>query len=109
MLNRLIIPALIMKRRDFIKRVAQTTAVVSTSVLSAQRVLGANERVDIGVIALPRGSVSLERFQIFNEVGLLGLSESKSERGVVVVYHVEQRCETAVMKESAFGVREQAL
>jgi predicted dehydrogenase len=37
-----------MKRRDFIKRVAQTSAVVSA--LSAQRVLGANERVRIGVI-----------------------------------------------------------
>jgi predicted dehydrogenase len=36
------------QRRDFIKRVAQTGAVVST--LSAQRVLGANERVGIGVI-----------------------------------------------------------
>src|ERR1043165_3505586 len=37
-----------MKRRDFIKRVAQTTAAVSA--ISAQRVLGANERVGIGVI-----------------------------------------------------------
>jgi predicted dehydrogenase len=39
-----------MKRRDFIKRVAQATAVASTSALSAQRVLGANERVNIGAI-----------------------------------------------------------
>ena len=37
-----------MKRRDFIKRVAQGSAVVSS--LSAQRVLGANERIGIGVI-----------------------------------------------------------
>src|SRR5881397_4027 len=37
-----------MKRRDFIKRLAQTGAVVSA--LSAQRVLGANERVGIGII-----------------------------------------------------------
>jgi predicted dehydrogenase len=37
-----------MKRREFIKRVAQTTAAVSA--ISAQRVLGANERVGIGVI-----------------------------------------------------------
>ena len=37
-----------MKRREFIKRVAQTTAAVSA--FSAQRVLGANERVGIGVI-----------------------------------------------------------
>ena len=39
-----------MKRREFIKRVAQTTAVVSTSALSAARAAGANERVGIGVI-----------------------------------------------------------
>jgi predicted dehydrogenase len=37
-----------MKRRDFIKRVAQTSAAVSA--LSAQRVFGANERIGIGVI-----------------------------------------------------------
>ena len=37
-----------MKRRDFIKRVAQGSAVVSA--LSAQRVLGANERIGIGII-----------------------------------------------------------
>src|SRR3954467_10680428 len=37
-----------MKRREFIKRVAQSTAAVSA--LSAQRVLGANERIGIGVI-----------------------------------------------------------
>ena len=39
-----------MKRREFIKRVAQTTAVVSTTALSTSRVLGANERLGIGVI-----------------------------------------------------------
>lgn len=37
-----------MKRRDFLSRVARTGAVVSA--LSAQRVLGANERIGIGVI-----------------------------------------------------------
>ena len=37
-----------MKRRDFIKRVAQGSAAVSA--LSAQRVLGANGRIGIGVI-----------------------------------------------------------
>ena len=37
-----------MKRRDFIKRVAQGSAVVSA--ISAQRVLGANERIGIGII-----------------------------------------------------------
>src|SRR5215212_2250724 len=39
-----------MKRREFIKRVAQSTALISTTALSTQRVLGANERVGIGVI-----------------------------------------------------------
>jgi len=37
-----------MKRRDFIKRVAQGSAAVSA--ISAQRVLGANERIGIGII-----------------------------------------------------------
>jgi predicted dehydrogenase len=39
-----------MKRRQFIKRMAQTAAVVSTSALSAQRVFGANERVRVGLV-----------------------------------------------------------
>jgi len=39
-----------MKRRLFIKRVAQTTAVVAVSAAAAQRVLGANERVRVGLI-----------------------------------------------------------
>ena len=40
-----------MKRRQFIKRVAQATAALSaTSAVSAQRVLGANERVRVGLI-----------------------------------------------------------
>lgn len=40
-----------MKRRQFIKRVAQTAAVVSASTaFSAQRVLGANERVNVALI-----------------------------------------------------------
>lgn len=39
-----------MKRRQFIKRMVQTTALVSTSALSARRVLGANERVNVALI-----------------------------------------------------------
>jgi predicted dehydrogenase len=39
-----------MKRRQFIKRMAQATAVVSASALSARRVLGANEQVRVGLI-----------------------------------------------------------
>jgi len=39
-----------MKRRLFIKRLAQTTAVVAVSAASAQRVPGANERVRVGLI-----------------------------------------------------------
>src|SRR5438094_2799550 len=40
-----------MKRRQFIKRVAQTAAALSaTSTVSAQRVFGANERVRVGLI-----------------------------------------------------------
>ena len=39
-----------MKRREFINRIARTTAVVSTGALSSQRVLGANDRVRVGLI-----------------------------------------------------------
>jgi len=39
-----------MRRRLFIKRMAQTTAVVSVSAASTQRVSGANERVRMGLI-----------------------------------------------------------
>jgi len=39
-----------MKRRQFIKRVVQTGAVVSAAALSAEHVLGANERVRVGLI-----------------------------------------------------------
>jgi predicted dehydrogenase len=39
-----------MKRREFIKRTLQQTAVISTTALSAKRVLGANDRVVIGLI-----------------------------------------------------------
>jgi predicted dehydrogenase len=39
-----------MQRRQFLKRVVQTTALASLSAASAQRVLGANERINIGLI-----------------------------------------------------------
>ncbi len=39
-----------MKRRDFLTRAAQTAAVVSTTALGADRVLGANGRVNLGLI-----------------------------------------------------------
>ncbi|PYK62369.1 MAG: hypothetical protein DME21_06630 [Verrucomicrobia bacterium] len=39
-----------MKRRQFIKRVVQTGAVVSATAFSAKHVLGANERVRVGLV-----------------------------------------------------------
>jgi predicted dehydrogenase len=39
-----------MKRREFIKQTIQRTAVISTTALSAKRILGANDRVIIGLI-----------------------------------------------------------
>ncbi len=39
-----------MKRREFIKQTLQETVVVSTTALSAKRILGANDRVIIGLI-----------------------------------------------------------
>lgn len=53
-----------MKRREFIKRVARSTAAVSA--LSAQRVLGANERVGIGVIGF--GLMGRVHTRNFNEL-----------------------------------------
>src|SRR3989449_11477019 len=39
-----------MKRRQFIKRVFGTAAIASTGAFSAGRILGSNDRVNIGVI-----------------------------------------------------------
>jgi predicted dehydrogenase len=39
-----------MKRREFIKQTIQQTAVISTTAISAKRILGANDRVVIGLI-----------------------------------------------------------
>src|SRR5262245_8454336 len=39
-----------MKRREFIKQTIQQTAIISTTAISAKRILGANDRVIIGLI-----------------------------------------------------------
>src|SRR5205085_9109389 len=50
----------------------------------------------------------LKRLQIFDEVRLFPIGQSKRKERVVVVDHVEQRREATIMKEPAFRVREQA-
>src|SRR5688572_17458911 len=68
-----------MKRRDFIKRVAQGSAVVST--LSAQRVLGANERVGIGVIGFGLiGRLHARNFHALPDSRVVAVAETYAPR-----------------------------
>jgi len=70
-----------MKRRDFIKRVAQATAVVSTSALSAQRVLGANERVNIGAIGFGLvGRIHTRNFQALPDARVVAVADPYQPR-----------------------------
>ena len=39
-----------MERREFIKQIAGTGAIASATALSANRILGANERINVGLI-----------------------------------------------------------
>src|SRR2546422_5900373 len=70
-----------MKRREFLKRVAQTTAAVSTSALSAQRVLGANERVGIGVIGFGlMGRIHTRNFHSLEESRVVAVADTYQPR-----------------------------
>ena len=70
-----------MQRREFLKRVAQTTAVVSTSALSTQRVLGANERVGIGVIGFGLiGRIHTRSFLGLPEAQVVAMAETHQPR-----------------------------
>src|SRR5262245_57237225 len=50
-----------MERRQFIKQVVQTAAVASVSALSAQRVFGANERVNVALIGCGTRGMTVAR------------------------------------------------
>jgi len=68
-----------MKRREFIKRVAQTTAAVSA--ISAQRVLGANERVGIGVIGFGLvGRIHTRNFHGLTDSQVLAVADTHKPR-----------------------------
>lgn len=68
-----------MQRRDFIKRVAQTSAVVSA--LSAQRVLGANECVGIGVIGFGLiGRLHCRSFQRLADSQVVAVADTYAPR-----------------------------
>jgi predicted dehydrogenase len=65
-----------MKRREFLKRMTQATAVVSATALSAQRVLGANERVGIGVIGFGLiGRIHTRSFQSLPNAQVVAMSD----------------------------------
>jgi predicted dehydrogenase len=73
------IAAWIMQRRDFIKRVAQTT--VAVSALSARRVLGANERIGIGVIGFGLiGRLHCRSFQRLGESQVVAVADTYEPR-----------------------------
>ncbi len=68
-----------MQRREFIKRIAQTSAAVSA--LSAQRVLGANERVGIGVIGFGlMGRIHTRSFQNLPNAQVVAIAEAYRPR-----------------------------
>jgi len=70
-----------MKRREFIKRVAQSTALVSTTALSAERVLGANEKVGIGVIGFGlMGRVHTRNFHSLSGARVVAVAETFQPR-----------------------------
>src|ERR1051326_1929831 len=70
-----------MKRREFIKRVAQGTAVVSASALSTQRVLGANQRVQIGVIGFGLiGRIHTRNFHTQPDSTVVAIAETYQPR-----------------------------
>jgi predicted dehydrogenase len=70
-----------MKRREFIKRMARTTAVVSAGALSAQRVLGANNRVGIGVIGFGLvGRIHTRNFHALPEAQVVAVAETYQPR-----------------------------
>src|SRR5207237_1203204 len=50
-----------------------------------------------------------ERLEEFDQIALLRAGEPQAERLIVVVHHVTQGCEAAVVVEAALRAREQAL
>ena len=53
-------------------------------------------------------TVSSERLQVLDEIGLLLGRETERERAVVMRHHVAERRESAIVIEAAFRVREEA-
>src|SRR5262245_9741530 len=70
-----------MKRREFIRRVAQGTAVVSTTALSAEKALGANEKVRIGVVGFGlMGRIHTRNFHALPNVQVVAVAETHQSR-----------------------------
>jgi predicted dehydrogenase len=70
-----------MKRREFIRRVAQGTALVSTTALSAEKVLGANEKVRIGVIGFGlMGRIHTRNFHALPDAQVVAVADTHQSR-----------------------------
>src|SRR5438552_1557207 len=68
-----------LRRREFIKQLAQTSAAVSA--LSAQRVLGANERVRIGIIGFGLvGRIHTRNFQALPDSQVVAVADTYQPR-----------------------------
>ena len=69
------------KRREFIKQMAQGTAAISTTAISTTRVLGANERVGVGVIGFGLiGRIHTRSFQALPDAQVVAVAETFQPR-----------------------------
>src|ERR1044072_8155880 len=85
-------------------------ATATTSARAAiRRVPRRNERLPRMMCSFTAFAERSERFEVLDEVGLLGRAEAERLHRVVVVDHVEQSGEPAVVVEAALGVRPQPL
>jgi predicted dehydrogenase len=71
----------LLRRRDFISRVAGTAAALSTARLWPTRVLGANERVNVGIIGFGLiGRIHTHSFMEQPDVSIVALAETYQPR-----------------------------
>src|SRR5688500_14289203 len=68
-------------RRDFVKRSAATSAFLATTALSRSKVLGANERINVGVIGFGLiGRIHTRSFMTHNDCEVTAVAEAYRPR-----------------------------